>query len=486
MEYVYTQISRVAVNMANYELVRVLSDIPANLELTDYKAMDTFYEHDSIPLDIKMPDYFSSISLCNGRMRYHPDMLVGKMLYFFTVFARRCLIDSVDKISVIRDEEHFWHIVWTLAFPPYYVRYPYDYSLHSVDGIQKAFCHGYLSPFGFDYRPDGEGLYFSTEGLYEYGVDTYSKYMFLEGEAFFDCNYRLLRVTHKGEDLDINNVNTIHLLLSTLLTQQVALDHLIFTHYIISNQITTLNIKYLSVENPLRILLGATEHRVLDVNELASLSLFTKIGVCEFLPLTMKGGENLLHKSSEHSFQRDMVRKNILTPFRKKNNKASVIEDAQLWYHIFHDFCESFIDEFVDIDDDEVTAWFDRIKHIHPERKTKRDTIVDIATWCYYINIVHETYSNERLLKILNPYQGVSLCRFHNGDVPIFAKTIEMTIANTTKFDGVSLYVLNKEYLEVIPSKYHAKFDDFVRSLDTYEFKSEVLLPGKIEISVGW
>ena len=68
----------------------------------------------------------------------------------------------------------------------------------------------------------------------------------------------------------------------------------------------------------------------------------------------------------------------------------------------------------------------------------------------------------------------------------MFAKTIEMTIAHTTKFDGVSLYVLNKEYLEVIPSKYHAKFDTFVRSLDTYEFKSEVLLPGKIEISVGW
>lgn len=487
---IWNKLCELSVSTIDQTGQKIISDIPREL----CKRTPSTYKRVAVYTDFVLPSFWSPQSLnagyyCtlfNDIRTSRKDVQILALVTAYRLFVAYGYFDRIKHIP-LQNRDEYTAMGHRLALHDNQLYLPY--TIRSPEGIQRAVHDGYLSPIGLRCLPDG------------YVLDTvhfpqlYTQYRVLNGRARFGRDMRLTHVVHNGIVCNPQDPRVVEQVLVSLFSYQVLVVHAGFLHLTISNQITVASIQYLPSTHPLRILLHPTEHRVLETGDAIGYSVLSNIGIPLILPVDVQAS---LHRFQARKYQSKLVQQIILDPLKQNDTPLLYLKDAQTWYHACHTFCRTFIDAHVDFSCSRTLAWFSAVYTIHPQWRTldNRSILVDLCTWAYYVNVLHEMFSVDRTIRTIDPFFGIVPCRdiIAQGDkqVPLVSKAIHMrllTIMSTTRYNGISMMAMVKAYTKIIPYTFRSPFEQFERALiglNEGGLKTQLLLPRHVECSIGW
>ena len=434
---------------------------------------------------VKIPQQSHIHQLWDGKFYENIRVSGGDLASQIAIQALLSVVDK-DEIIISRAQEEQ---IWTaFKLDPGLSQFIERYDRVSARGVQNMLLGGYQCPFALNYSPSRITL--NTTSWYDFDTDIQKKKMFLQGTIDFnrDLSIRSVRRHNSSRELDLTDRLVLHEINATLFAHQTGFVHLSFLHYVLSGQITTMSMKHLPAQHPLRRLLQPTEYGVIPVVTASVQNLLTPTGVPCFLPYTLTGAENLFNLLDRTDIHAKLVQQIILDPLRY-NPGLPILNDAQAWYTEIRDFCANFVLHEVDTDDVHCRRWYTALRHLHPRRNTlsRTQVIVDLCTWSYYGNIIHETLSTKRNLQGTNVFDGVVGIRNRcDGSVPMYSFVRQITVASATRYEGISMAQLPTLYLPLIETKYHSYFTTFVERLRSMKLSLPIFDPRVVEVSCGW
>jgi hypothetical protein len=161
--------------------------------------------------------------------------------------------------------------------------------------------------------------------------------------------------------------------------------------------------KNLSENNQVTKLLNRYRINPYEVNELASLTLFSNSGISLSFNLTQNGVVNYYNDTVANFNFRDIIDIDKLKSYPNKNINYEMI----LWWDNIYNFVSLYLDD-IDENDTELQIFLNILNKEYPNIvlcKSIKENIIDICSLILFSPILHELYSNTESDKLTsNPF----------------------------------------------------------------------------------
>ena len=357
---------------------------------------------------------------------------------------------------------------------------PYESSQRRLfnDLLDNYIGYGLVSEYNGKYVIDMRHL---KQFEVKQGYSSLNCIVYLDDDLCFD--YCKINRQKRTDDFAIRECMTA---LITVITIE---KHLFSTHFIVSDKFNMLLYDNLDKVNPIYRVILPTSNNPYSINELASVTLLRETGLNLWFNFTRNG----LKEYYEYVKRKFCIREYLIP--KLVSGKSQVHKHQHLWFDCIHNF----VSEFLAIQNEFDCSQFLRIlqdnyKEIYDIGISKFENVVDICTMIIYNNIIHECYSNSKIIKLfMNPYT-VSTTWKQNGNIELRYKINNMgeqTMANfvayASSLEAIRLddeRWINMCCVSPEEKKVYQRFRKAISTLDIPE--NAILHPKNISSSVSY
>jgi hypothetical protein len=304
--------------------------------------------------------------------------------------------------------------------------------------------------------------------------------VYLDNNLHFD--YCKIKGKKRIDDFAIQECITA---LVTIVTLE---NHAFQIHFLVSDKFNLL-LNTLDKKNPVYRLMIPFMHNPYLINESASISLLGQTGLCNWFNFTRNGLSQYY----------DYVKKNFkirnLLMYRQLNGKSVIEKHKYLWFNCIFKFIKHFLSIQVDLDcDDFIMLLKNNYNDIYDENKTKLENMIDICTMFFFSNILHEVYSNTKIVKLnTNPYTLSTTWKQNNSSIlgnkiNNLGEQLEVNlIATITSIEAIRMD--DEHWIELccVNSQEKQIYNDFRTSISKLDIPENALLhPKNISSSISY
>jgi hypothetical protein len=223
-----------------------------------------------------------------------------------------------------------------------------------------------------------------------------------------------------------------------------------------------------------------------EINEIASLTLFSNNGISLSFNLTQNSVVNYYNDTVANFNFRDIIDIDKLKSYPKKNINNEMI----LWWDCIFNFVSLYLND-IDENDIELNMFLNILNKEYPNIllcKSMKQNIIDICSLILFSPIIHELYSNPELTKIISNPFIISTSWKNNNSTDLIDKINNLSeqlnlnlIAYKTSYD--SLNYNDKKLIEETDKKNIVT--DFYNNINKLPINiNSIIHPTKISSSI--
>jgi hypothetical protein len=273
---------------------------------------------------------------------------------------------------------------------------------------------------------------------------------------------------------------------SAIITLLTLKEHLFKLHLLVSDKFNMLLENNLSENNQVSKLLYRYRINPYEINEIASLTLFSNNGISLSFNLTQNSVVNYYNDTVANFNFRDIIDIDKLKSYPKKNINNEMI----LWWDCIFNFVSLYLND-IDENDIELNMFLNILNKEYPNIllcKSMKQNIIDICSLILFSPIIHELYSNPELTKIISNPFIISTSWKNNNSTDLIDKINNLSeqlnlnlIAYRTSYD--SLNYNDKKLIEETDKKNIVT--DFYNNINKLPINiNSIIHPTKISSSI--